>query len=365
MTDPHNLTETDILDNIPLEAQLEAQLTEAASYLTSIRDFIRFGVTLMREHDVFVGHGGTDHFAESAALVLQTLSLQWSADPEILDAKLIPSEREAVLALLSERITSRKPLSYLLNLSYFCDLPFYVDERVLIPRSPIAELIKQQFFPYFATNAAAKPLMDAGTEQAQFFDHGLPKNELPQPAHVLDMCTGSGCIALALAHAFEEAYVDAADIDDDALEVAAINVEHHGREHQVNLIKSSLFNKIEATNQYDLIVTNPPYVDAEDMANLPPEIVHEPELALAAGQDGLDLVHHILHDAPDYMSEHGLLVVEVGNSAWALKQSYPKLPFHWLRFLHGGTGIFALTKNELLAHREEFKKYREAVGEIG
>lgn len=337
--------------------QLDEQLAQAAQHLVNIRDFIRFGVSMLREYDVFVGQGTSDHFAESAAMVLQTLSLEWSADPEILDAKLLPMERQQVLSILKERITSRKPLSYLFNLSYFCDLPFYVDERVLIPRSPIAELIKQQFFPYFKTTAAAKPLIDAASANATFFDHGLPENQQTQPEQILDLCTGSACIAIALASYFEDAAVDATDIDEDALEVAATNVDYHGLGHQVNLMKSDLFAKISPEQQYDLIVSNPPYVDAQDMADLPPEFVHEPEHALAAGQDGLDLVHHILHDAPDYLSEHGLLVLEVGNSAWALRQSYPKLPFHWLRFLHGGTGIFALTKNELLEHKALFKQY--------
>lgn len=341
--------------------QLAEQLNQAEIHLLTIRDFVRFGVSMMREYDVFVGQGTSDHFAESAAMVLQTLSLEWSADPEILDAKLIPHEKQQVLAILQERITTRKPLSYLLNLSYFCDMPFYVDERVLIPRSPIAELIKQQFFPYFTVNDAAKPIMNAGTVEATYFDHGLPESQHKQPEQILDLCTGSACIAIALAKYFEDAAVDATDIDDDALEVAATNVDYHGLGHQVNLMKSDLFEKISPEQQYELIVTNPPYVDAEDMANLPPEFVHEPEHALAAGQDGLDLVHHILHDAPDYLSENGLLVVEVGNSAWALKQSYPKLPFHWLRFLNGGTGIFALTRNELVAYRDQFKAHSQAI----
>lgn len=331
---------------------LNFQLKEAKEHLLTIRDFIRFGVSMMREYDVFVGQGTNDHFAESAAMVLQTLSLEWSADEEILDAKLIPFEKEQVLNILQERISTRRPLSYILNLSYFCDLPFYVDERVLIPRSPIAELIKQQFFPYFTTNATAKYVDDSN-----FFNHGLAQNNLKQPEQILDLCTGSACIAIALAKYFEDAAIDATDIDDDALEVAAINVDHHHLNHQVQLIKSNLFEKVAPEQQYGLIVTNPPYVDAEDMANLPAEFIHEPEHALAAGQDGLDLVHFILRDASDYLTENGLLIVEVGNSAWALNQSYPQIQFNWLQFLHGGTGIFAITKQELLQHKTLFSQH--------
>lgn len=339
-------------------ANLRAELAEAREQLVSIRDFIRFAVTQLRNYDVVVAQGTTDEFAEASAIVLHTLSLDWAANDQILDCRLTTSEKQQVLGLLEERIAERKPLSYLINLSYFCDLPFYVDERVLIPRSPIAELIRQQFHPYFDVNEWAKPLgMSMNNQAAAFFDHGLEIKQLAQPERILDLCTGSGCIAIALATRFVDALVDAVDIDKGALEVAMVNVDHHDLGHQVNVIESDLFAKIPAEHQYELIVTNPPYVDAAIMADLPPEFLYEPEHALAAGQDGLDLVHRILFEAPDYLSPEGLLVCEVGDSEWALKQAYPEIQFDWLKFAHGGHGIFAITYDELMTHRQLFAAY--------
>ena len=350
--------ESELLGEDDEFANLRAELAEAREQLVSIRDFIRFAVTQLRNYDVVVAQGTTDEFAEASAIVLHTLSLDWAANDQILDCRLTTSEKQQVLGLLEERIAERKPLSYLINLSYFCDLPFYVDERVLIPRSPIAELIRQQFHPYFDVNELAKPLgMSMNNQAAAFFDHGLEIKQLAQPERILDLCTGSGCIAIALATRFVDALVDAVDIDKGALEVAMVNVDHHDLGHQVNVIESDLFAKIPAEHQYELIVTNPPYVDAAIMADLPPEFLYEPEHALAAGQDGLDLVHRILFEAPDYLSPEGLLVCEVGDSEWALKQAYPEIQFDWLKFAHGGHGIFAITYDELMTHRQLFAAY--------
>ncbi|SNT69491.1 50S ribosomal protein L3 N(5)-glutamine methyltransferase [Psychrobacter sp. LV10R520-6] len=339
-------------------ATLHVELEEARQQLVSIRDFIRFSVTQLRNYDVVVAQGTTDEFAEASAIVLHSLSLDWSANEQILDCRLTTSEKNAVLSLLEERIAERKPLSYLINLSYFCDLPFYVDERVLIPRSPIAELIRQQFHPYFDANELAKPLgANVNDHPTAFYDHGLEMKQLSQPERILDLCTGSGCIAIALATRFVDALVDAVDIDKGALEVAMVNVDHHDLGHQVNVIESDLFAKIPAENQYELIVTNPPYVDAAIMADLPPEFLYEPENALAAGQDGLDLVHRILFEAADYLSPEGLLICEVGDSEWALSQAYPDIQFDWLKFAHGGHGVLAITFDELMEHRELFANY--------
>ena len=339
-------------------ATLHAELEEARQQLFSIRDFIRFGVTQLRNYEVVVAQGTTDEFAEASAIVMHSLSLDWSADEQILDCRLTSSEKQAVLALLEERIAERKPLSYLINLAYFCDLPFYVDERVLIPRSPIAELIQQQFYPYFDANELAKPLGKTVNDQpTAFYDHGLEMKQLSQPERILDLCTGSGCIAIAIATRFVDALVDAVDIDKGALEVAMVNVDHHDLGHQVNVIESDLFAKLPTEHQYELIVTNPPYVDAAIMADLPPEFLYEPEHALAAGQDGLDLVHRILFEAADYLSPEGLLVCEVGDSEWALSQAYPDIQFDWLKFAHGGHGVFAITFDELMEHRELFAHY--------
>ena len=320
-------------------------LQEAAETLTTIRDFIRFGVTALRQYDAHLGQGTEDFFAESSALVLQTLSLDWNADSEILDAKLLASEKAEFLQLLERRINEKVPTSYLLNLAYFFNKPFYVDERVLIPRSPIAELIENRFAPYC--------LDENGEMRAA--DNNLPVNTQPKtPQRILDMCTGSGCIAIALAYAFPDSEVDATDISKEALEVASINAEHHDKQYQVALLESDLFAKIPAENQYDLIVSNPPYVDAEDMADLPDEFRHEPELALAAGQDGLDLVRKMLAQAADYLTEDGLIVIEVGNSDWAMKQNFNTIDFHWLKFQKGGSGIFALTAAQCRQFRDLF-----------
>ena len=350
--------ETGLLGEHDEFANLHAELNEAREQLVSIRDFIRFSVTQLRNYDVVVAQGTTDEFAEASAIVLHSLSLDWSANEQILDCRLTTSEKQLVLGLLEERIAERKPLSYLINLSYFCDLPFYIDERVLIPRSPIAELIRQQFHPYFEVTELAKPLgVSPNEKSAVFYDHGLDVKQLSQPERILDLCTGSGCIAIALATRFVDALVDAVDIDKGALEVAMVNVDHHDLGHQVNVIESDLFAKIPAENQYELIVTNPPYVDAAIMADLPPEFLYEPEHALAAGQDGLDLVHRILFEAPDYLSPDGLLICEVGDSEWALKQAYPEIQFDWLKFALGGHGVFAITYDELVSNRQFFASY--------
>ena len=305
-------------------------LADAVAELVTIRDFIRFTVSCLRSADVHVGHGTEDHFAEATALIMQSLSLQWSADAEILDAKLLRSEKQAIVDLLDKRINERTPLGYLLNLSYFCGHPFYVDERVLIPRSPIAELIEDRF--------------------AQWLEN--------EPQRILDLCTGSGCIAIAMAYVFPDAIIDAADISLDALSVAAVNIEHHQlAAENVNLVESDLFSKLPNL-RYDLIVSNPPYVDAEDMADLPEEYQREPELALAAGVDGLDIVRKMLAEAADFLTEDGLLVVEVGNSEWALAQSFPEVEFDWVEFKRGGSGVFVLTAQQCRFYQQMF---REAV----
>ncbi|MBP6114191.1 MAG: 50S ribosomal protein L3 N(5)-glutamine methyltransferase [Acinetobacter sp.] len=320
-------------------------LQEAADNLTTIRDFIRFGVTALRQYDAHLGQGTEDFFAESSALVLQTLALDWNANPDILDSKLLPSEKAEFIGLLERRINEKVPTSYLLNLAYFCEKPYYVDERVLIPRSPIAELINNRFAPYCLDE----------NHQPREAANNLPENAQPKmPRRILDMCTGSGCIAIALAYAFPEAEVDATDISKEALEVAAINAEHHNKQFEVALLESDLFSKIPAENQYDLIVSNPPYVDAEDMADLPAEFLHEPELALAAGQDGLDLVRKMLAQAADYLTEDGLIVIEVGNSEWAMRQNFNTVDFYWLQFQKGGSGIFALTAAQCREYRDLF-----------
>lgn len=314
------------MDTAQSDVLSSSVLGEAAAELQTIRDFIRFIVSSLRATDAHVGHGSEDPFAEATALVMQTLSLNWSADAEILDARLLASEKRRIIELIDKRVNRRIPLAYLLNLSYFCGHPFYVDERVLIPRSPIAELIEKRFLPWLEY----------------------------EPQRILDLCTGSGCIAIAMAHAFPEALVDATDLSLDALSVASINIEHHALEERVNLIESDVFAKLPG-QRYDLIVSNPPYVDAGDMADLPPEYGHEPEMALAAGPDGLDIALRILAEAADHLTDDGVLVVEVGNSEWALGQELPDVSFEWVAFERGGSGVFVLTAGQCREFQDRFK----------
>ena len=227
-------------------------------------------------------------------------------------------------------MVERIPAPYLTNKAWFCGLEFYVDERVIVPRSPIAELIGNRFAPWL--------------------QH--------EPQRIMDLCTGSGCIAIALAQAFPEAEVDAIDISGDALDVTQINIEMYGLEQQVIPLSSDLFNHLPAGDKYDLIVSNPPYVDADDMFDLPDEFRHEPELALAAGEDGLILAKRILASAGDFLNEEGVLVVEVGNSYVELQAQYPDVPFTWVEFAQGGLGVFVMTKAQLDACRDQFAAYR-------
>ena len=224
-----------------------------------------------------------------------------------------------VLALVDKRIKQRIPVPYLTQKSYFAGLEFFVNEHVLIPRSPFAELIRYHFQPW------------------------LDAEKLNE---VLEIGTGSACIAIACAKTLPHVNVDASDIDKNALAVSEINVKKHQVESQVHLIESDLFSSIPE-KKYDLIISNPPYVDAEDMASLPEEYLHEPAHALAAGEDGLSCVDIMLREAKHYLSDHGVMIVEVGNSAEALEKKYPSLAFTWIEYEHGGDGVFLLTKEQL------------------
>nr|WP_252180569.1 50S ribosomal protein L3 N(5)-glutamine methyltransferase [Endozoicomonas sp. 4G] len=286
--------------------------------LVSIRDFIRWAASRFNEAELFFGHGSDNALDEAFHLVFQVLQLPWELPESYMDCRLSLAEREQVAALIERRVLERKPLAYLVNQAWFCGQPYYVDERVLVPRSPIAELIQQQFQPW---------LVDTPVEK------------------VLDLCAGSGCIGIAAAHEFPQATVDLLDISEDALEVAAINIDRHELWGRVQTIRSDLFEAIDDAPhrpKYQLIVSNPPYVDADDMADFPDEFSHEPELGLAAGEDGLDMARVILARAADFLDEQGLLVLEVGNSHWALREEYPEVPFIWPEFQSGGHGILIL-----------------------
>jgi ribosomal protein L3 glutamine methyltransferase len=295
-------------------------MSEAAlHHLQTIRDWIRWGGSQFRQAGLFFGHGTATALDEAAALVLHTLHLPYDLPFTYFDAVLLPEERGRISALIERRVAERKPLAYLLREAQFAGLSFYVDERVLVPRSPIAELIEERFAPW----------VDPDNVRA-----------------VLDLCTGSGCIAIACAHAFPDAVVDATDISPDALAVARLNVERHDLAERVRLIRSDLFDGLEGA-KYDLIISNPPYVARAEWEGLPAEYHAEPRLGLESGADGLDAARRILAEASQHLNPGGALIVEVGNSAAALEKAFPDAPFCWLEFSRGGEGVFALTAEQL------------------
>ena len=293
--------------------------TVATQEFKSIIDFLRFGLSRATAANLYYGHGTDNAWDDMLALVLGSLSLPQDVAPMLLHAQLTKDEKVLLCEQLERRIEGRVPVPYLTHEAYFCDLSFYVDERVLIPRSPFAELIKQQFSPW---------ILEEDVE------------------HVLDLCTGSGCIAIACGYAFPDAVVDAVDISADALLVAEINRKRHGMQDVLTLIESDCFDAVPDT-KYDIIVSNPPYVGHEEMQSLPDEYRHEPKLALETTKNGLAIVEKILTHAHAYLSDHGILVVEVGNSEEALLEAYPQVPFTWLDFEQGGQGIFLLTSQQL------------------
>jgi ribosomal protein L3 glutamine methyltransferase len=297
---------------------------DVINQLSTMGDFVRWGASRFSEAGLSFGHGTDNALDESFYLVTYALHLPHDIPTYMVETKLSQQERTDVYDLLNKRVSTRLPSAYLTNEAWFAGVPFYVDERVLVPRSPIAELIEAGFEPWIDTSRVED---------------------------VLDLCTGCGCIAIASALAFPHAKVDATDLSADALQVAKQNVERHHVGNQLSLFEGDLFQGLEG-RRYDVIVSNPPYVDAEDMGTLPKEYHHEPELALAAGEDGLDIVRRILSQAGDYLKSGGLLIVEVGNSAAALVEAYPETPFTWLEFERGGQGVFLLTEEQI--HNSSF-----------
>jgi ribosomal protein L3 glutamine methyltransferase len=295
--------------------------TTVGDYIKGVADrFVRAGLEF--------GHGTSNAVDEAAWLVFAKLGLSHEASEEGYAKVLTPEDRSALESLVAARIETRVPVAYLVNEAWFAGLRFYVDERVLVPRSPFAELIHKKFEPWVEPGNVKR---------------------------ILDLGTGSACIAIAMAYAFPKASVDAVDISKDALEVAAINLERHNLTDKLRLFEGSFFSPLDVMkDRYDLIVSNPPYVDKDDMAALPEEFRHEPELGLASGDDGLDSVTAILHDASQFLTDDGVLFVEVGNSQSALVQKYPMVDFVWLEFEFGGDGVFMLTRDQLVENKDRF-----------
>ncbi len=292
--------------------------------LETLRDWLRYAITRFGEAKLAFGHGTSNAFDEAAYLLLHALHLPLDRLEPFLDAKLTQPERLLLGQLLERRVDQRVPAAYLTREAWLGDFRFYVDERVIIPRSLIAELLPDGLAPYV----------------------GEPE----KVTTALDLCTGSGCLAILLAHAYPDADVDAVDISTDALTVAQHNVSDYGLADRINLIRSDLFSNL-SEKCFDLIISNPPYVTAVGMEELPPEYRHEPELALSGGDDGLDAVRTIVKEAPRFLNPHGTLVVEVGHNRDAAELAFPRLPFVWLETANTSDSVFLLKREELVAYR--------------
>ncbi len=293
--------------------------------LRTLGDWIRWTAARLDEAGVCCGHGMADTLDEAAYLVLHALGLPPEVPPPVYDTTLTAAEEAAVQTLVRRRVEERRPAAYLTQEAWFCGLRFYVDERVLVPRSPIAELIEENFAPWLGEEREVRRILDLGT--------------------------GSGCIAIACAYAFPDAVVDAVDISTDALAVARHNIRRHRLMERVFPVHSDLFAALKG-RRYDLIVSNPPYVSEAEMETLPREYGHEPAQGLVAAHDGLEFALRILEGAPAHLRQDGILVVEVGAGRAPLERRLPTLPFVWLEFRRGGEGVFLLTAEDLAAHRQ-------------
>lgn len=303
--------------------------TELCQQLHTVGDFIRYAASQFNRADLYFGHGTDNAWDEANVLVMYVLALPCSLSEHSMHCRLSQDEKQQVLSVINRRIDEQLPAAYITQQAIFAGLPFYVDQRVLVPRSPLAEYIERRFSPFI--------------------------NEDQKLTRILDLCTGSGCIAIACSHYFPEAEIDAADISVDALNVAQINIEQHGATAQVIPIQSDVFSGL-AEQKYDLIVTNPPYVDRDDIDDMPSEYHHEPAIGLGSGVDGLIITKQILAAAEQHLNDHGMLICEVGNSQVHLTACYPDVPFTWLTFERGGHGVFMLTKAQLIEFSELFKQ---------
>ena len=293
---------------------------QAKNELSTLRDMLRFGVSRFTEAGLFFGHGSDNAWDEAAYLLLHTLHLPIDRLEPFMDARLTSSERADVLEIIGRRISERLPAAYLTNEAWLGDCRFYVDQRVIVPRSHIAELLREQLSPWVEDPWAIR--------------------------NVLDMCTGSGCLAILAAHAFPEAKVDGVDISPDALVVARRNVDDYDLAARLRLTESNAFAALEG-KVYDVIISNPPYVNAESMAALPEEYRREPELALASGEDGLDFVRILLKETAKHLAPKGLLIVEIGHNRDALELAFPDTSFVWLDTSAGDENVFMLRREDL------------------
>ena len=294
--------------------------------LLTIRDWLRFTVSKFEQSEIFFGHGTTNSFDEAVWLVMSALHLPHDTLNNFLDANITENERKHLAHLIEQRITKRIPTAYLLREAWLRGFKFYVDERVIVPRSFIAELLD---------------FNESG-------EHGLqPWIEHPELINTAaDICTGSGCLGILLANAFPDAAIDVVDLSPDAIAVCNINIKNYDLQGQITAIESDMFSALTGKT-YDLIISNPPYVDAPSMAKLPLEYQNEPQLALGSGADGLDHTHTLLREAANYLNDEGILVVEIGHNRQALEASYPQLEFTWLQVESGNQFVFLLTKDQL------------------
>jgi ribosomal protein L3 glutamine methyltransferase len=283
-----------------------------------ISDLVRSTANKFDTAGLYFGHGTLDAIDEAAWLMSAVLNVEPEKLDEYSDQQLSGEQLKTFENIAAQRIETRMPLAYLVNEAWFCGMKFYVDDRVIVPRSLVGEFIQEEFQPWLGDR---------------------------RPRRILDLCTGSGCIAIALARQFPGSKVDAVDLSSDALEVARINIERHQLQQRVNAIQSDLFDAL-GNEQYDLIVSNPPYVHPDTMQELPPEYLHEPEMALVAEDGGLVLIDRILEQAPAHLTSEGLLVVEVGESQSAVMQKYPDLPLMWLSHSSGEDSVFLLEKGD-------------------
>jgi ribosomal protein L3 glutamine methyltransferase len=292
-----------------------------STYFATLRDVLRFATTRFNGAGLFFGHGSSNAFDEAAYLLLHTLKLPLDRLDPFLDARLLPDEVDALLKVVERRAVERVPAAYITQEAWLGAYRFYVDERTIVPRSFIAELIPEQFAPWVS--------------------------DPEEVTSVLELCTGSGCLAVLLADTFQHAHVDALDLSADALEVARRNVADYEMQERITLLQSDLYDALPDTQRYDLIITNPPYVNAGSMAKLPPEYKREPQMALAGGTDGMDLVRRIVDGARSRLKPGGILVVEIGNERDHAEAAFPDLELTWLSTSAGDDMVFLLTAEQL------------------